>query len=288
MFSGFYENLKIKNRSQRTIYNYERYLNKFESFLNGDPITVIKVDEYQSFLINKGWTSNNRYRFLYILRSYLKWAKRRGIQCIDYEEIELPKFTRDQRKVYLTEEEIDRLLESFNRKKGCLLKSKCIAMLLYVSGMRIGELISINKDEVDFINNQIRICGKGRQYRTVFFNEKTSELLQNYLSKRKDNYPPLFPGIKKEKDYRLNPTSIERSLIRHGKRAGIIKKVTPHVLRRSHATRLALDGAPLSVIRDSLGHRHSITTDIYVGFSAFDVKIYHTKSFNNSYETNRA
>ncbi|MEM0267537.1 MAG: tyrosine-type recombinase/integrase, partial [Thermofilaceae archaeon] len=139
------------------------------------------------------------------------------------------------------------------------LRDKLIISLLFCTGMRVSELASIEAQDVDLEEGGIRVRGKGGKERVVFFDSRTRELLEQYLrSANVDHY--LFPG---RKGGHIHYVTVERIVRKLARRAGIKKKVTPHVLRHSFATLSLSKGMDVREIQELLGHASLRTTQVY-------------------------
>jgi len=142
---------------------------------------------------------------------------------------------------------------------------------LYSTGLRVSELCSLNKDQVDLKRREFMVRGKGRKPRIVFLSKKAVQTIEDYLKKRDDNFKPLFinsgKGLKADvlddEKRRLTTVSIENIVRKYALKAGIIKKVTPHTLRHSYATELLANGADIRSVQEMLGHSSITTTQIY-------------------------
>jgi len=158
---------------------------------------------------------------------------------------------------YLSEAEMAELL------KSCEEDSRDFAMVLTLgyTGMRVGELCGLNVEDVDFSDGVITVkYGKGDKQRIVLIEEKTGTALRKYLDKRKAVEGPLFLSSRRN---RIKPRAVQRIVCKYAKKAGIIKKVTPHVLRHTFATTLLRRGADIRIIQQLLGHASVATTQIY-------------------------
>lgn len=277
--TDFLEYLEIEqNRSQKTIENYDHYLTRLIDFA-GD----INISEIDSELIRKWrlWlnrlgtntsdelqkTTQNYH--LIALRSFLKFCAKRGIDALPADKIELARTKRVQ-VTFLNEEEMQRLLAEPDTTRENGLRDRAILELLYSSGLRVSELVGINKDHLNLKRREFMVRGKGQKDRPIFISEEAAEWIQKYLDKRTDNSTPLFVrvgGAKKSDQSgnykRLTARSIQRMVARYALLAGITKHVSPHTLRHSFATDLLMNGADLRSVQVMLGHSNISTTQIY-------------------------
>lgn len=291
--TDFLEYLEIEqNRSQKTIENYDHYLTRLIDFA-GD----IKISEIDSELIRKWrlWlnrlgtntsdelqkTTQNYH--LIALRSFLKYCAKRGMDTLPADKIELARTKRVQ-VTFLNEEEMQRLLSEpdISRENG--LRDRAILELLYSSGLRVSELVGLNKDHINLGRREFMVRGKGQKDRPIFISEEAAEWIQKYLDMRTDNSTPLFVRIggSKKADQtgshkRLTARSVQRMVARYALLAGITKHVSPHTLRHSFATDLLMNGADLRSVQAMLGHSNISTTQIYTHVTDPHLKNIHEK-----------
>lgn len=279
LIMDYIEYLEVeRGRSSKTAENYHLYLDRFVEF-GGD----IKVENINPELIRKYRLWLNRYKnmhddelamitqsyHLIALRGFLGYLSKRGIRTLTPEKIELPKVNRKQVS-FLDKDEIERLVETFSSKKLSGLRDKALVELLFSSGLRVSELVSLNRDNINTKRREFTVRGKGQKDRPVFISQRASDMIEEYLQKRADNLPPLFISYSKNVlssnngDFRrLTPRSIQRMIEKHAKLAGITKKVSPHTLRHSFATSLLINGADIRSVQAMLGHSNISTTQVY-------------------------
>jgi site-specific recombinase XerD len=260
----FLEYLEVeKGKSLKTIENYDRYLKRFFEFAkikDAKDISDDLVRRYRMWM-NRLKTPNgqelNRKTqnyYLIALRMFLKYLARQGIESLAPERIELAK-TPQRDLDLITEEELLRLLDAPKGNDLRPLRDKAILELLFSTGLRVSELCSLNCDHINEAKSgEISIRGKGGKIRVVFISDTAQKALKEYLSKRVDVDEALFP---------LTPRSIERIVKYYAIKAGIPKKVTPHILRHCFATDLLSNGADLRSVQSLLGHSSITTTQIY-------------------------
>jgi len=277
--TDFLEYLEIEqNRSQKTIANYDHYLTRLIDFA-GD----IKVSEINAELIRKWrlWLnrlgtnvsdelqkSTQNYHLI-ALRSFLKYCARRDIAALPADKIELARTQRKQ-VTFLNEDEIDRLFAQPDTDKLSGLRDRAILELLFSSGLRVSELVSLDRDQINLKRLEFMVRGKGQKDRPIFISNEAAEWIQHYLDKRNDNTKPLFVRYSGQKlaelsgNYsRLSARSIQRLVSRYALLAGITKHVSPHTLRHSYATDLLMNGADIRSVQAMLGHSNISTTQIY-------------------------
>lgn len=295
----FLEYLEIeKNRSQKTSENYHLYLNRLVEFA-GD-IDACKIDDE---LIRKWRLWLARYKndqgdelstitqayHLIALRSFLGYCSKRGIESITPEKVELPKIVRKQVS-FLNEDELQRLFSTLCADTLIGLRDRAIIGLLYSSGLRVSELVSLNKDSINLKRKEFRIRGKGQKDRPVFISDDAALLVDGYLAARTDSLRPLFiryggaEHVDNSGDYgRLTSRSIQRIVSRYASLAGITKTVSPHTLRHSFATGLLMNGADIRSVQVMLGHSNIATTQVYTHVTDPHLKEIHER-FHSSPE----
>lgn len=279
----YLEHLEIeKGRSLKTIANYDRYLTRFFTFSKlNDPkdITDDILREYRLWL-NRQFSreiidgrkenlkKNTQNYYLIALRSFLKYLIRRGIKTLPPERIELAKIG-ERSLDLITPEELSRLINAPDTSELKGLRDRAILELFFSTGLRVSELCSLPRD-ISLKTDEFSIRGKGEKIRVVFLSTEAKTAIKNYLDKRKDMGDALFIRISSQKltanSYklsRLTPRSIERIVKYYAVKAGISKKVTPHVLRHCFATDLLSNGADLRSVQALLGHSNITTTQIY-------------------------
>lgn len=251
MFEEYLMDLELRGQSKNTIRNYGYTLSNFFDYIEKNPESVTETDikRYMLYLKNeKNATNRTIHRHLNALRSFFRYQ---NISIAD--KVMLPKLSKPLPK-FLTKEEMTLLLETPNK-----LRDKCIIRLLYSTGLRVSELVKLNKNDVKTESIHV-ISGKGAKDRIVFVDPKTREMLSLYISERRDNNDALFVSGHEE---RISPRTIQWMINRYSKKCGIEKKVTPHVLRHSFATHMLEGDADIVVIKELLGHSNLSTTQIY-------------------------
>jgi len=288
----YLEYLEIeKNRSTKTIENYDRYLTKLVDFLekklnkNKEQLTLddINQETIRAFRIylnrlengNKNLKKITQNYYIISLRGFLKYLSKIGIECLSSEQIELAKVSRNEINV-ISFEELERLLNApeTNSIKG--LRDRAIFEVLFATGLRISELCRLNRDSINLERGEFSVKGKGGKIRVVFLSDSAKIALKKYLDKRTDLEEPLFVSFKKSKKLeprgRLTPRTVERLINYYTKKAGIVKKVTPHTLRHLFATDLLQNGADLRSVQMLLGHSNISTTQVYTHLTDKELK----------------
>jgi site-specific recombinase XerD len=230
--------------------------------------------------------------YLIALRSFLKYLMKRGVVSLAPEKIELAK-TPERSLDLISRAELDRLMSAPKEDDVKTLRDKAILELLFSTGLRVSELCSLTRD-LDLRADEFSVRGKGEKVRVVFLSEDARDALKKYLAKRKDMDDALFiqfgknAGGKKtgsknsdsESNLQLTPRSVERIIKHYAIKAGITKKVTPHVIRHSFATDLLQNGADLRSVQMLLGHANIGTTQIYTHVTDKHLRDIHKKFHN--------
>lgn len=292
----FLEYLEVeKNRSLKTVENYDRYLRRFLKMTGaakpGD-ITDEAVRDFRMRLNRIGEKSGaplkkqTQFYHLIALRSFLKYLARRDIKSLASEKVELGKMPARQIE-FMEADELARLLAAPKGDAVEKYRDRAMLELLFSTGLRVSELVSLNRASVDFKKDEFSVRGKGDKIRVVFLSDAAKKALQEYLEKRDDVDEALFVRIRKAKseedaDLRLTSRSVERLVKRHAAAAGITKKVTPHSIRHSFATDLIYNGADLRSVQMLLGHAQITTTQIYTHFTDKGLRDIHKRFHGKS------
>lgn len=291
----FLEDAEInKNQSFKTVLNYQHYLMRFVDFaglIKPNEITLPVIQKYRLYLnrINDkhGLPLSKKTQSYHIiaLRAFLKYLGKMDIPSLSPEKVEVGKL--EQRTVeFLTPEELKKLFNAIDTKTKQGLRNKAILELLYSTGLRVSELIALDRDRIDLERQEFNVRGKGSKMRIVFISEKAKKAVEDYLAIRQDNWKPLFisyshhrtQGIKATgEDRRLTPLSVQNLVRTLALKAGIMKHVTPHTLRHSFATNLLQNGADLRAVQELLGHASITTTQIYTHLTDNRLKDIHKK-----------
>lgn len=299
----FLEYLEIeKNRSPRTITNYDHYLKRFLEFAKIGSVSQLTEDLIRKFRLqlnrltdepsfakaSKGRQGKplkkvtQNYHII-ALRAFLKYLAKRDIKTVSAEKIELGK-QEDREVTFMEPQELERFMASPEGNGIADLRDRAILETLFSTGLRVSELCSLNSDELDLKRGEFSVRGKGSKIRVVFLSDKARESISAYLSKRVDADPALFIRIPKDEKFekyselRLTTRSIQRIIKKYAIKAGIIgKKVSPHSLRHSFATDLLRNGADIRSVQAMLGHSSVTTTQIYTHVTDKQLREVHEK-----------
>ena len=245
-----------KGRSLNTVRNYDHYLSVFLEYSKvrlPKDITDALIREYRMWLNRKDLNKKTQNYYLIALRAFLKYLVKRGEETLSPEAIELAKV--GERSIDLiTPEELTRLLNAPDISTFPGLRDKAILETLFSTGLRVSELCSLPRD-LDLASEEFSVRGKGEKVRIVFLSPEAKTAIKKYLEKRRD--------IDDDRMFPMTPRSIERLVKHYAIKAGISKKVTPHVVRHMFATDLLSNGADLRSVQMLLGHANIATTQIY-------------------------
>lgn len=298
----FLEYLEIeKGSAARTIENYEHYLNRFFQFAKNKgvrtagQITDDLVREFRLWLnkqpsgirslkgkpiLMETLSKKTQNYYLIALRVFLKYLGKRGIESLSADRIDLAKIP--ERPIDLiTPAELSRLLDAPKGDDIKNLRDKAILELLFSTGLRVSELCSLPR-EISTEFEELSIRGKGGKVRVVFISPRARAALKQYLIARKDMEEGLFVQIedeasKKKEIKHLTKRSVERIVKYYAIKAGISKKVTPHVIRHCFATDLLQNGADIRSVQVMLGHSNISTTQIYTHVTDKHLRDIHKK-----------
>ena len=269
--------------SSRTQENYSHYLKKFTTWLSSANHSDILPHELSSQYIwdyrlylsrhqekGKSLAEVTQNYYLIALRALLSYFIVKDVTSLPPDKIALPKDAGKEKSVkFLNLDQIKKLLDAPDIINPRGLRDKAILEALFSTGLRVAELVALNKEQFDSIwdkqDFELGIIGKGSRPRTVYFSERALQWLKKYLKTRGDKQSALFlnyRGRTKEEN-RLTPRSIERMIKKYSIKAGIPLFTTPHTLRHSYATDLLEKGVDLRAIQEFLGHKNIVTTQIY-------------------------
>lgn len=303
LIEDFLEHLEIEaGRSKKTIDNYRLYLERFlliaEEIKGGDG-SPLKPSEITKELLRKYRLKLNRYGtengsddlktitqayHLIALRGFLKYLARRDIKTLDPTLVELPRVVRKQ-VTFLHFDEVEEMLEQIDLGTESGLRDRAIIELLYSGGLRVSELVGLNRDSINLERREFMVRGKGSKDRPIFISKAAAERVADYLDARTDSLPALFLNNSRNLQTpdtsgnyrRITARSVERIVEKYARLAGITKHVSPHTLRHSFATDLLMNGADLRSVQSMLGHADISTTQIYTHVTDAHLKEVHER-----------
>ncbi|OGM27341.1 hypothetical protein A3A76_02470 [Candidatus Woesebacteria bacterium RIFCSPLOWO2_01_FULL_39_23] len=282
--NDFLEYLEVeKGSSPLTIRNYRHYLGRFMDFLSKEGIRMNLVDinpeivrQFRVYLSrlpgykHQGTICRKTQGYHAIaIRSFLRWLIKNDFKVMSPDKIDLPKVAERQVK-FLSSEDVGRLLNSPSLSTINGKRDKAILEVLYSTGLRVSELVRLNRDEIDLDRREFGVVGKGGRARVVFLSKRAAEWIDAYSKVRADHFKPLFirhkgkidPAVADEK-MRLTSRSIQRMIKKYVRKIKLTVDATPHVLRHSFATDLLMAGADIRSVQEMLGHKNIQTTQIY-------------------------
>lgn len=293
--TDFLEHLEVEGgRSPKTIANYQLYLERFIDFA-GD-ITVDKItsevirryrlwlNRYKNEMTNEELSLITQSYHLIALRGFLTYLSRRNITSLAADKIILPKTARKQ-VTFLQYDEVVRMINQIPTDTEAGLRDRAIVELLFSSGLRVSELVNLNRDHINLSRREFMVRGKGQKDRPVFISKSAAEHVSSYLDARTDSLPALFLSYSRRNaapnlsgDYRrLSARSIQRMISQYARLAGITKHVSPHTMRHSFATDLLMNGADLRSVQSLLGHSNISTTQVYTHVTDQHLKDIHER-----------
>lgn len=270
-----------RGRSRKTRENYSHYLKRFLNWAKIEKPSEIDADLIRGYRLFLNRTEDKFGRSLkkitqnyhvIALRNFLRYLAKRDIKTLSADKIELAK--QSPRQVdFLEGDELERLLSAPEGVSPRALRDRALLEFLFSTGLRVSELCKLNRNSINMDKGEFSVRGKGEKIRVVFLSQSAKEAVKQYCETRKDIDPALFvryPKSKKPelaqsklKNLRLTPRSVERIVKHYSMKAGITKKVTPHILRHSFATDLLTGGADIRSVQTLLGHSSITTTQIY-------------------------
>lgn len=265
LLDAYIDAIGVEGKSERTLARYKYEIRRMLKAVGVSSVnvTAYHVRKYLSDSKTRGVADSTIKSVYQVLNAYFGWLHRDGLIKINpMNNISTPK---EQKKI----KEIYSDLDMESLKDGSkTIRDKAIICLLKSSGCRVGEIVRLNRNDIDYANRQFTVLGKGNKQRTAYMDMVTAKVLKQYIDSRKDDLPALFIGKRKE---RLKEDGIRCMLRTLGKELGI-KHVHPHKFRRTEATELARRGMPIEQIRQFLGHEKIDTTLRYVNIDQDDVR----------------
>jgi len=283
--SDFLDWLDIeKGLSSKTQENYARFLKIFLYWLKINNLEELKpheltpehIWEYRVFLsrkypskTQKPLKKSTQNYYLIALRALLSYFSAKDIVSLPTDKIKLSKQDKEKTVKFLNIEQLKKLFSAPDTSTLQGLRDRAILETFFSTGMRIAELVSLNREQIKIRPGlkeiELGIIGKGAKPRTVYLSERTINWLEKYLNKRSDQEKALFINYRSRKDSsrRLTPRAIEKLIKKYSILAGIPITTTPHVLRHTFATDLLSQGVDLRIVQEFLGHKNITATQIY-------------------------
>lgn len=301
LIEEFLEHLEIEaGRSRKTTENYRLYLERFleivSEILNKDDVRPeditkevlrkyrLKLNRYGSENGSDDLKTITQAYHLIALRGFLRYLVRRDIKSLDPSLVDLPRVIRKQ-VTFLHYNEVEEMLDQIDTSTESGLRDRAIIELLYSGGLRVSELVGLNRDSINLERREFMVRGKGSKDRPIFISKSAADRVQDYLDARTDSLPALFLNNSRNLQVadtsgnyrRMTVRSVERIVEKYARLAGITKHVSPHTLRHSFATDLLMNGADIRAVQSMLGHADISTTQIYTHVTDAHLREIHEK-----------
>ena len=301
----FLEHLEIeKNCSRLTIRNYQHYLDVLMHFLSEEnkdkkvtinEITSDVIRRFRLFLARQKGTLGEmklvtQGYYVIALRSFLKWLIKNDYKVLQPEKLDVPK-VKDHSLKFLDPDQMERLLVQPLPSSKSGFRDRAILELLFSTGLRVSELVHLNRDQINLKTREFGVIGKGGRLRVVFISRQAADHVAKYLMSREDKYRPLFIRSLRpneipasDEKVRLTARSVQRLVKHYVKTANLPVEATPHTLRHSMATDLLRSGADLRSVQEILGHKNIATTQIYTHVTDARLREVHEKFHSGNRE----
>jgi len=287
----------IKNKSEKTVEQYDRHLIKFWEYLedknidsfefNVEDITLKLAEWFRTYLHkgNRKISIKTANAYMITIRSFLKYLEKTWVTSLSPTAIDLVKA--ESRQVeFLTEEELTKLFDIVDTGTTIGKRDRAIMECIYSTWLRISELTSLNIKDINLDTREFAVRGKGKKIRVVYLTEHAAGLIKVYLDARNDHLSPLFIrhnvphqniDVLEDENMRLSRFFITGMIKKYASKAGILKDISAHTLRHSFATTLLWAGADLRSIQEMLGHASITTTQVYTHVTNPQLKDVHKK-----------
>lgn len=290
-----------KGLTSKSQENYARFLKKFFDWLQINNLQGLKPHEltpehvwkYRVFLSRQeSLKKSTQNYYLIALRSLLTYFTEKDITSLPPGKVKLAREKEERQVRFLTLDQLEKFFAAPNTSSFHGLRDRVILETLFSTGMRIAELVNLNREQVKIPQNlsdelEIAITGKGGRVRTVYFSQRTLEWLKKYLEARTDNHEALFITYRSEKKKigarRILPRTIQTTFKRYAIKAGIPLTTTPHVMRHTFATDLLAQGVDIRTLQEFLGHKNIAATQIYAHVTSKQLREIHKKFHGGKY-----
>ncbi|MDP2921732.1 MAG: tyrosine recombinase XerC [Candidatus Omnitrophota bacterium] len=256
-----------KNYSPHTVTNYKIDLREFSESIKDKPIEQVNHLDVRLFLARmkeRNFSKRSVARKMACIRSFFKFLYREGlIKTNPSASLLTPKIEK-KLPLFLNTDDIVKLLESPDPSDHIGLRDRAILETLYSTGIRVSELVGLNKDDIDFISGVLKVYGKGKKERLVPVGDKALRAIRAYFEKigvsEINESKPVFLNKSKR---RVSDRAVRRIVDKYIHRASLNENISPHSLRHSFATHMLDRGADLRSVQELLGHANLSTTQIY-------------------------
>ena len=253
-----------------TVDNYDKDITDFKGFLIINKIgDFSKVDydlvrNYMVDLYKKKYSNKTICRHISSLRNFYKFLLyNHHVENNPFELVSNPKIEKKLPN-FLYYNDLEKIMDVPDQKEELGVRDELILELLYATGVRVSELVSIKISDIDFEEKQVRIFGKGKKERIVLFGDRALELLNNYLDTREFDSEYLFLN---NRGHKITERGIRLIIDKIVKKSGVKAHVSPHTMRHTFATHMLNEGANLVTVQELLGHENLKTTEIYTHVS---------------------
>lgn len=267
------EVIQYGNQSRRTEEHHEVALKSLLKFTGEDisieNLTFEIVRKWKNRLEAEGKSVGTIYGYIVRLRCVLAHLQRKGVNCLHPDNVKPPKRLRHRTPGFLTEDEISDLIALASRTRGKLRakRNAAIVSLMYSSGIRVGELVRLNRSDAHYDSFVAR--GKGSKDRPCFIDQRARYYVNEYLKARKDNQEALF--VTDTTKERMSISTVQLIFRNLREKMGTTKHVTPHITRHSFATNFLRNNGNIRYLQDMLGHESLETTQVYAHVENIDL-----------------
>lgn len=271
----FMDYLKEKNYSNYTIKSYEKDLDFFCDFLKKEKVDSTQADynllrKYMSVLYEQNYSKKTIARHISTLKSFYKYlVKKHFIETNPMLLIKTPKLDKKLPK-FLNYDDLEKILSTPDTTTFLGKRDALILEILYSTGIRVSELVSIQIKDINFEDHTILILGKGSKERYVIFGKKALRKLNDYLEARKEQKTPYL--IVNRYGEAITDRGVRKMVDQVIKKAALSYKISPHTLRHTFATHMLDSGADIQIVRELLGHESLSTTQIYTHVTSESLK----------------
>jgi site-specific recombinase XerD len=285
-----------KGLASKSQQNYHNFLKRFVSWLSSrgfqdlfpHKLSLDHIRQYRVYLSRTlSLKKSTQNYYLIALRSLLQYFSERGIDTLPPDKIKLAREKEERQVRFLTVEQLRRLTEAPDISTFHGLRDRAILETFFSTGLRIAELISLNREQIRFPQNfadelELSIKGKGGRIRPVYFSERALEWLKSYLQARNDNHEALFITYRSEQrkrdPRRISPRLIQEVMKQYALKSGISPALlTPHVMRHTFATYMLAQGVDIRTLQEFLGHKSIAATQIYAHLTSKQLREIHKK-----------
>jgi len=270
-----------RNFSKHTVIAYGSDILSFLIWLNDrnvQDVTYSIIREYLLYIQQFNYSKTTVSRKIASLRTFYRYLYReRVVETNPAMGVHSPKKGKSLPE-FLTEKEIEQVLNNIRMESPAGYRNRTILELLYATGMRVSELSSLNFENLNLEENEIKVFGKGSKERIVLVSQRAKNFLETYIKTvrylifKQEKPNPESPVFINKTGYRLQPQSVRKAINEVMNKIELPKHVTPHVFRHSFATKLLENGADLRIVQELLGHSSISNTQIYTHVSAERLK----------------